>query len=47
MAYGAVGFNKIKREVPDNRSFESQRKFRRSQAELEDDVPTFRDLDEY
>jgi hypothetical protein len=47
MAYGAVGFNKIKREVPDNRSFESQRKFRRSQAELEEDVPTFRDLDEY
>jgi hypothetical protein len=43
-AYGAISYTKVKTEENDNRSFKDQRRYGRSQAELEDDHPTVKNL---
>ena len=47
LAYGSISYEKIPSENDDNRSFKSQREYRRSQAEMDEDVPIVKDLDEY
>lgn len=39
LAYGTTSYSKIKTEMPDNRSFDSQQEFRRQHDELDEDMP--------
>lgn len=47
MAWGSISYEKVPTENDDYRSFDSQREFRRSQAELEEDAPTVKKLKKY
>lgn len=47
LAWGAISYEKVPSEMDDNRSFKSQREYRRSQAEMDEDSPIVKDLDEY
>lgn len=39
MAYGAISYKKVPSELPDNRSFDSQLKYRRQDDDTDDDMP--------
>jgi hypothetical protein len=47
MAWGSVSYESVDTDYPDNRSFDSQMKYRRSHDEEDEDVPKVKDLKKY